>query len=248
MLDGTLEDAPIFGADKSWFEYDCLTRQFGISTKILDVEPALFSVKWFDYRFMHPAQATYVYFSHYERAYRAAFSRHVDHEIADVIKLKKFDDLFDLKNLALKTAKEVKKAKMYISGIWNARAHADAMGLPYDFAIEAQIRHTLKYWDQKFLPRPAAISSDRVCEAVQLEWIEKKKASLLYSTHFEYRLPAYVGTAAQNDHHEHLLEIAGLRNDPEPALSRFLDEELLPIDKIEARFGHRTVLRLCDAI
>ncbi len=124
---------------------------------------------------------------------------------------------------------------------------ADAIGTPYDFAFEAFFRHTLRYWKQEHLPRPWQIFNDWVCDAVTKEWAEAKRSKLIYSTHFEYRTHQYVGTRDQNDHHEHLMELATLRHDPIPPLARFYDEELLPIEKIVARFGEDVALRVFEA-
>ncbi len=43
------------------------------------------------------------------------------------------------------------------------------------------------------------------------------------------------------------MELATLRHDPIPPLARFYDEELLPIEKIVARFGDDVALRVFEA-
>ncbi len=223
----------IFGTDLTWDQYDRLMYE-RVTAKWVEFERELFRAKWFDYRFMHPVAATYVAVHHYERAYRQAYARNVSRGAAEYIRVRKAADLFEC-------------PKMYIAGVWRARQMADAIGAPYDFAFEAAIRHTLRYWKREYLPRPEQIFHDRVCDAVVKEWGDAKRAKLIHSTHFEYRTHQYVGTRDQNDHHEHLMELATLRHDPAPPLTRFYDEELLPIEKIVARFGEDVALRVFEA-
>ncbi len=223
----------IFGTKLTWDEYDLLMFE-RVTQKWVEFERELFRAKWFDYRFMHPVAATYVAAHQFEKCYRQAYARNVSRGSAEYINLQKAPDLFEC-------------PKMYIIGVWRARQMADAIGAPYDFAFEAAIRHTLRYWKREYLPRPAQIFNDWVCDAVTKEWGEAKRAKLIYSTHFEYRTHQYVGTRDQNDHHEHLMELASLRADPEPALNRFYEEELLPIEKMKARFGDDIAARILEA-
>lgn len=249
MQDDT--SATIFGTDLSWDRYDELMLDYFVkrlrirltnprfmSAEKFDgeirLEVDLFRKKWFDYRFLHPVAATYLYAHHYERAYRNAFGRNIDRNAAEHIKVLKHEDLFQCK-------------QEFITSIWRGRQIVDAIGAPYDFAIESGIRNTLRWWKQRHLPRPGQIFNDWVCETIVAEWEERKKAATPYSDHLEYRTQNYVGSRDQNDHHEHLLELADLRGNPEPLLSRFYENELLPIEKIEARFGAATAERILEA-
>jgi hypothetical protein len=246
-------DEKVFGTGLTTEEYDFLMHTF-IDKKYHQFEVELFKAKWFDYRFIHPVEATYVFFQHYKTAYRNAFARNVDRERAEFVRIGKYEDLFDLKNLSnsertsdgLEQEKraEIRKQKTFVTGIWRARQHADAMGLPYEFSIEACIRHTLRYWKQPHLPRPEQISSERVCQAVMTEWFEKKQNSVIYSNNPAFKNDAFQGFESQIEHRRHLLDLAGYRSNPNPLLQRFVDENMITEFDIAGRFDALTLNRV----
>lgn len=198
------------------------------------VETELFRVKWFDYRFLHPVQATYFYAHCYDRAYRAAFKRHVSHKTAEHIAVLKKEDLFE-------------NEKRFVGAIWRGRQIADALGAPYPLFLEAAIRHMLRYWRQKYLPRPEHLYTDRVLEAVSQEWTEAKRHRLFYADHHLYRAQHFIGTRDQTEHRDFLIEMADMRRDPTPLLTSFVDKELLTIDWIAARSGQDVADRVAEA-
>jgi hypothetical protein len=202
--------------------------------ELTHLETALFRKKWFDYRYLHPVAATYLYAHHYQVVYRQAFKRHISRDISEHIKVLKDEDLFNC-------------PQRFVADMWRGRQIADAFGAPYNFVIEAGIRHTLRFWKQKYLPRPGQIFSDWVCDLIAAEWDEWKRVRAPHADHFEYRLPHYVGTRDQDEHHDHLLDLAGARSDPTALLSRFVDQELISLDKIGARFGDHLVERMREA-
>lgn len=65
-----------FGADLSWEEYD--ERMIRINKDWVEEERSLFICKWFDYRQMHPVQATYLYADEYIKAFRNHYARNYD--------------------------------------------------------------------------------------------------------------------------------------------------------------------------
>jgi hypothetical protein len=231
----------IFGTDLSSDTYDeimfaHLIRWLRINIKNPNVssgakidgearlELDLFRKKWFCYRFLHPVAATYLYAHFYQIAYRRTYARNVNRGTAEYIRIFSNEDIF-------------KCDPPIVTSMWKGRQIADAIGAPYEFVIESAMRNTLRYWKQPHLPRPGQIYNDWVCETIVKEWEENKRFATPHSDHQEYRTHRYVGTREQNDHHEHLMELAGMRADPEPILNRFFEDELLPIEKILARFG-----------
>lgn len=201
---------------------------------ITGVETELFRVKWFDYRFLHPVQATYLYAHFYVETYRTAFKRHVSRDQAEHVKVLKKPDLFA-------------NDKRLVGALWRGRQIADALGAPYPFFLEAAIRNMLRYWRQKYLPRPEHLYTDRVLDAVQQEWADAKRHRLFYADHHLYRAQHFVGTRDQAEHRDFLLEIAHLRRDPAPVLTGFVDKELLTIDWIAAKSGQDLADRVADA-
>ncbi|MGZ8172941.1 MAG: hypothetical protein ACXWT0_03950 [Methylobacter sp.] len=64
---------PYFGSNLTTGEYDELALSV-ISPALLKKEQTLFSSKWFDYRHLHPTQATYLYARHFTNESRKLYS------------------------------------------------------------------------------------------------------------------------------------------------------------------------------
>lgn len=198
------------------------------------IETELFRKKWFDYRFLHPIQATY-YFAHcYEQAHRIAYSRHISRDRAEFIKVLKKPDLFE-------------NEPRFINGVFAARQYADAIGAPYDFFIEASIRHRLAYWKQKHLPQPSHLYADWVCEKVFNEWEDSKRHRVRHAENRLYRAPNYEGSRDQDEHRGFLVDTALSRADPKTLLASFVDQELLTLSWIAARLGQDYAERVAEA-
>lgn len=198
------------------------------------IETELFRKKWFDYRFMHPIQATYYFVHCYEQGHRAAFKRHISRDRAEFIKVMKKSDLFE-------------NEPRFVNGVFAARQYADAIGAPYDFFIEAAMRHRLAYWKQKYLPQPSHLYADWVCEKVFSEWEDCKRHRVYHAENRVYRASNYDGSRDQNEHRDFLVETALTRADPAPLLASFVDKELLTFDWIAANAGQDIVERVKEA-
>lgn len=216
-------DSDAFGLDLTIDECDRLQMQF-IKAKYADVDLNLFGSKWFDYRFYHPVQATYVFAHHYVRAYRAVYAAVYDKRAAENVKPLKHEDVF-------------KCHQTVITGVWRARQHADAIGIPYDLFLRLAFEAMLKYWrDQKHLPRPQQLYCDRAVDFVTEQWEKRQEARLYIASHEEYRIHNYIGSPMQNDHHEWLFSQAALRGNRPDILARLIfDDEVLPLEKAIGR-------------
>lgn len=223
-------DEEVFGLDLSVDECEWLMFSFQRKDWVKH-ERQLFTHKWFDYRFMHPVHATYLYAHEYRKAYRAAFARNIDKRASEHILPLREQDLFACD-------------KQVISGIWHGRQFADALGMPYDVFISESLTETLRYWKQRHLPRSWQIYSDQVCERVAARWEEMQGSMMLVGRHPEYKADAYVGSDPQNAHHEWLFGQAMKRQNPASPLARYVGEALLPIEKVEQRFGVEMVDRV----
>lgn len=218
------DDEEVFGLDLSIDGCDEVMYQFSRKDWVAH-ERHLFAHKWFDYRFMHPVHATFLYAHEYRKAYRDAFARNIDKRASEHILPLKKENVFECE-------------AQVISGIWHGRQFADALGMPYDTFIREAIGNTLRYWQQRHLPRAWQIYSERVCERVAERWDQMQSGALLYGVHPEYQNDRYVGSPPQNAHHEWLMAQAMRRDNPAEPLRRFVNEmNILPIEKIEGRFG-----------
>jgi hypothetical protein len=214
----------IYGLDTDTERCDLLMFRM-IRKDYQEYEKPLFSSKWFDYRFMHPVQATYLYAHEFTLAYRRFFRSTISRAAAETIRIQKKEDLFDCE-------------KAYISAIWRGRQHADAMGIPYDAYIDFAMTKMLNNWNRSHLPQAATLYSGEVCEYVQAQWETRQGETPFIGKHPEFKLNRYVGTPHQNDHHEWLLaQVEKRQSASRIMLSQLYNDELLPMEKIVMRFG-----------
>lgn len=202
-----------------------------------EFEGMLFTSKWFDYRFMNPVVATYVYAHEYVKAFRAAYRVTFDARACEgprPITPMKHHDLF-------------RCSQPFISAIWRGRQHADAMGIPYDVYLELAFEGNLRFWKQAFLPRPAQFYSGEVCKYIAERWEDRQKGIFYYGRHSAYRTHRYVGAPMQNDHHEWLFDQATKRDNAFRMLANMYASELIPLEKIKTRFGEDVSQRVLEA-
>lgn len=202
----------------------------------LAIEDGLFSTKWFDYRQLHPVQSAYLYASAFESIYRRFYAEVKDRRAAEHIKVFKVDDIFAEPNPVARA-------------LWQGRMVADAAGMPYDVYIRLSLKHRLRGWRQRFLPRPSHLYQEDIYLKVVAEWEELQSARLYVAESPFYTNERYRGLKSQNDHHEWLFAQAIKRADVMPFLARFvLDDKTLPAEKVAARYGEETVSRLREYV
>lgn len=186
-----------------------------------DLEAELFTTKWFDYRFMHPTEATYLYASCYEGAYRRAFRANFDAARADEVRVFKKSNVFC-------------DDRSVISGLWRGRQKADALGIPYDIFLSLAFKEVLRFWKQKHMPRPSHLYNDDLLARVIQGWEELQSARLIYATHDAYKLENARGLACQLEHVAWLKRQAFKRDNPTPILERFAGEGIYALETLEA--------------
>jgi hypothetical protein len=194
-----------------------------IAKKWQKFEVSLYTTKWFDYRFLHPVQATMRYTEAYEPIYRRLYTESVNSRAGPYVSVFK-GDFFSLDG-AVKT------------GLWRGRQIADAIGMPYSEYINASFRETMRHWRQPFLPRPYHLYATDVIEKVVETWGKLQEVRSYVSEEPEYLTDVYQGLPIQNDHHEWILGQAARRGIPAIFLERMVHRNLLPIEKVEMRFG-----------
>jgi hypothetical protein len=188
-----------------------------------DFERALSGGKWFDYRFMSPTAATYLFADEFKKAYRSAFAENIDTPSAQFITPLP-ENLFDA-------------PRSTISGIWRARQVADAMGMPYDIYLSRAYHWTLRYWRRRHLPRPQQLYSNMVTDRTAVDWEEIQTTRMFYSKNVRFTNAKYVGLKVQNDHHEWLLEQLNNRGNRLDQIVELVNQDLLPAEKIRSRLG-----------
>lgn len=189
--------------------YDALTVEH-IPPKYWLKESALCKSKWWDYKIMHPMQATYHFVAAYKEAYKAAYGRREDTEQSRWLKVFAKEDFLE-------------GAASTRTALWLARQKADEIGCPYSFFC-SRAMHYAERRDWTMLPRPQALYSDSpmfesdktIAQVVEAAWHEKNKIEVVYSTDDFYKIDNYVLNIHQRQHQLALLE--RVRTAPNKAL------------------------------
>jgi len=185
----------------------------------------LYTSKWFDYRFLDPVSATYVYAHAYKTIYRRLYRSTIDHKAAEHIHPLKHEDLFQC-------PKEV------ISAIWRGRQHADALGMPYEVFIEFAMEGRLRYWNQRHLPRPQHLYSAHVCEMVMEKWAKTLGNRFFYGRHPIFLTSNFEEMPVQIEHCEWIMTQVKARPS---VLNEAYRMNLLPARFIVAEYGQHAL-------
>lgn len=201
---------------------------------VLGVDLQLFTAKWFDYRHMTAFDATSHYIETYGTVYRRFYRREVDRERAEHLKVDTMPILIGRINADDDKSTELKRR---LTSYWRGRQVADALGMPYEVYIEEAFTARLRYWNQRYLPKPGHLYDDRVIDLVQKRWEEIQDAVMMMSDHPAYRAQNYVGAAQQNDYHEWLFTQLGRRNNDPVRFAELINDNALPYEKVQSRLG-----------
>jgi len=211
-------------------EDDLVAFKFIQNQKTLQFEADLFTHKWFDYRFMSPLQATRLYIQAFDGAFRSHYAQNLDVNAAKYVRTISVDSIFA--GLDAPESSTHKKAKSHFTACWHGRQMADLLGMPYEVYLDLAFEYRLRYWNRPYLPQPQHLYSDLVVDRVQQRWSELQEARLYTSDHPAYLIENFQALPAQNDYHEWLRKQAMLRSNPAELIGRFVNEDALPLQKI----------------
>lgn len=166
--DGSHLFGEFFGKHLSTSEADLLAIRF-LNPKVIEKEQQLMRVKWFDYRFMHPTKATYLYIHYYTRLYREMYAMRVDKNEAQHKRGIRFTDL-------------AKMPKAQATAFWKGRQTADTYGTPYDYYLRAVMTETHdRLWTE--IPRPAQLYSKAFADHAANDWLDTLDARIIAPEH-----------------------------------------------------------------
>lgn len=179
--------------------YDALTVEH-IPAKYWARESELYKGKWWDYRIMHPLQATYHFVQAYRAAYKVAYARRTDSEAAKWIRVFQHDDFLE-------------GAPSTRTALWLARQQADEIGCPYTFFCNRAM-HYAERRDWAMLPRPQAMYSTRpmyqsdltIAQYVERQWQERCRVEIMHAESDFYRVENFVNNVHQRQHQRMLIE------------------------------------------
>lgn len=184
--------------------YDSLTVQH-IPAKYWISESQRFAGKWWDYRIMHPMQATYHFANAYKIAYQRAMAQRDDWERAQHLIGLRHDDFLDC-------------AASTRTALWIARQAADQVGCPYSFYCSNAMQYAQRR-DWQNLPRPQALYSQApmfeqdlsIIDYITQRWTQRCKDELQYSREPFYRVEHFASNPHQIEHQRMLLKFVKSR-------------------------------------
>lgn len=194
----------VFGLDMAEERYDILAFRH-VRPEWREYETSLMTSKWWDYRFMNPVAATYLYAHYYREEFKAMYRKAINHKAAEFINPLKVNDLFMGK-------------PALISGMWRGRQHADAMGIPYNLYIRFAMEARMAYWARAAMPQPQHLYSEMVTDIVQAKWLEHLEGFFMTGHHEAYKVANYAHLTTQDQHIEWLFTQAAKRQNVQSAL------------------------------
>lgn len=199
-----------FGGDKTLPEYEFLSHEHA-KKPFLKKEPDLFGTKWWDYRFIHPARATYLFSHHFLEAHADYMAQVKDCERRHRVPGYRGKDF-------LKADSKTRTA------IWTARMFADEMGVPYGFYCRSAMRRAIEnIWRRP--PLACQLYCDEMIEWIAEDWRTEQAHRIRKPADPLYRIANDKGWAVQEDFRHWLcLQIAG-RPQPRHALLWAIEED-----------------------
>jgi len=247
--------APCFGAcvDNKWLDFINLI----IQEKHLKREPKVMDSRWWDYRTLHPSQATELFSWEYINAYKAQMRRRDDlwSWPSDEQYVKwKHADLPDDVEIGFKNPKGTKPSLFLIgkressdirriNAMWKARLASDALGIPYNIYC-GSILHVTSSRDWTRLPQPGGMDKKDYQDIAKAVWVRKQKVDIQYATNPIYLAERYSGLLIQDQYNQYLLDQAAQREHVEMALMTMIYiKRQLPEELARDRFGSDSVRR-----
>jgi hypothetical protein len=190
-------------------------------------EADLFESKWFDYRSLHPTQATYLFVECYAAAVRQFCELAFDRDRSTLIKTPIPGLIF-----------ETRESTAFTMG----RQALDGVGCRYDWALSVMVhRFSDRGW--RGMPRPNQIYSEELILDVRDAWRVECNASLQIPKTLKHT-PGQALTHTQRDYMTWVFRHIRERNgDHWRPLSRLFSEKLVTEEAARLEFDQATVDR-----
>lgn len=180
---------PFFGFDTSLAQCEVLAIA-RIPAPLLRLEADLYARKWFDYRPLHPVQATYLMAAHLNGAVGRFIATNFDRTRARTASFKGGDVM------------AIRETGAY----WRLRQCIDDLGMPYEFFFDKAFAwYARAGWRRA--PRPGHMTGNLELhlEAANA-WENHSRVVLPWAAHRRYRVAAFVGAPDQLDYEAHVLK------------------------------------------
>lgn len=192
-------------------EYDAMFIGADIDTRRFVNETQLMTTKWFDYRFMHFVEATYLFTRYYIDAYRRMYRKIISHEGYEM----GFTGGFDFLN--------GKVAKTHRTGFFLARQRADEMGIPYWFYCDYAMKWSVedRIWNRP--PKPNQLYSTELLADMFLAWEDRCRWTLQIPNDERFLLETNIDGDVQQEYQKWLCGQIMSRPHPERGLNTFMN-------------------------
>ncbi|GAA0353159.1 hypothetical protein L9H26_19195 [Morganella psychrotolerans] len=156
-------------------------------------EAELFHSKWFDYRHLHPMDATILFAEAYKKEYAAIMGSHgrEDYRKAPF-------------KTGLKRVPFIRLSKTNITSLWKARQKADELGVEYGYFISSILSIAAKR-EWRELPRPQHLWQDDLLEIFTDKHNRRKGTRLDGSLMDYFTTSMYSGDEIQKAHRKYIL-------------------------------------------
>ncbi|SEE05654.1 hypothetical protein SAMN05444161_4738 [Rhizobiales bacterium GAS191] len=199
------------------------------SARLAD-ERELAAIKWFDYRFMSPVEATVVFSQDYQKAFKAAWRASRDRDEAE-------------KKIGI-ASNDVFHSGRELNSFWRCRQVVDELGMPYQFFIAAALEASLRI-ARRQLPRPNQLyKGSFVARAVE-KWNEwQADGTITYSKLPQYREESFRASPHQLMHRDWVVSAVRKRKHPAYSLSTLVfQERVLSQERAVQEFGPDVVAK-----
>ncbi|AWI87861.1 hypothetical protein C0214_05840 [Methylobacterium sp. DM1] len=192
-------------------------------------ERVLAQTKWFDYRFLSPAEATLLFVEEYQRTFRQWW--------------RVFDSAEVDKKRGI-AANGLFHSRKGFSEFWTARAHADLMGVPYRIYISTAMEVALRRAKQTRLLRAGQLRREDCVRAIEKRWEEELAGGGCWLSELpHYRAENDCALPDQIAHQEHVAQTARKRSNFRLALGMAIDGlRVLPVEKAETAFDAELIV------
>lgn len=198
-----------------------------IPVGLREQEAELRTTRWFDYRFMRPAEATYLFAAEYRHAYIEAFKRCRDIRTADKVRPFTPDNIFESKEL---------------NSMWQARQAADAIGCKYNFFLTFAFKR-FEHRGWRHFPRANHLAAEELCLDIRDAWATECRASLQVAELPLYRADKFADLPEQHEYYAWLCGQVKQREHPYLALSRLVYTDPILPESIAQNYFDASVLK-----
>lgn len=195
----------IYGTGLDRDHYEVVMIQH-IDRKLAQAEAGLYARKWFDYRNLHPVEATYLMVHHYHRAYGDFVGRALSHKRRYVKAFKGKDFL------------QTHERKSF----WRLRQKIDELGIRYEFFLRFAMNWNLaRGWGKGAAhpPRPCHLTNnDELIVDVANAWALECRGKIQFITAQRYTVAQWVASPDQLAYEAFVVESIKAKPHPRFAL------------------------------